>query len=315
MSGDSLHGVLVVDKPGGMTSARVVSQVKRALGVKRIGHTGTLDPMATGVLPLCIGEGTKIAGYLLASDKAYEGELVLGVQTDTLDREGQITGEDHDGAARVVRETLVAAMAALTGDLLQVPPMYSALRKDGKRLHALARAGQEVEREPRHITVQRFELLSFDPPRARFAVAVSKGTYVRSLVDDLGRALGCGAHLSELRRTQAGQFNISEAYSLEEILAGGLRTDLIDPARAIDHMPALVVPTALIRDIADGKRLQWQAVSELPAIEGVFTLLHPENAALIAIACIEEERLRYCRVFNYGLTRASRSFNVRPENV
>ncbi len=310
-----MHGVLVVDKPGGMTSAAVVAKVKHALGVKRIGHTGTLDPMATGVLPLCVGEGTKIAGYLLASDKAYEGELVLGVQTDTLDKEGTIVAEDREAARAVSVSDLQAAIATQRGEIEQVPPMFSAIRQNGRRLHALARAGQEVERSARAVTVHAFELLSFAEGRARFSVAVSKGTYVRSLVDDIGKALACGAHLSELRRTQAGQFTIAEALSLENILEGRWEGSLIDPARAISHLDSLVVPPEWVTAVADGKRLEWQLVSETVPPDGPVALLNPEGGSLLAIATVEEERLRFRRVFNYGLTREARSSNVRPEIV
>lgn len=297
------HGVIVVDKPGGMTSARVVGAVKRALGVKKIGHTGTLDPMATGVLPLCIGEGTKIAGYLLAEDKSYEGELLLGVETDTLDREGKVTAEDPEGAARVTREQLLAAMAALTGPIQQVPPMYSALKKDGKRLHELARKGVEVERPPRSIVVHSFELLSFEDRRARFAVSASKGTYVRSLVLDVGRSLGCGAHLTELRRTRSGRFDLKEAVTIAQLESSGGDLKVTDPAEAVAHLPRVRVPEDQVAAVADGKRLLWQLVSESEAPSDVFALLTPDGQALLAIAVIEEEKLRYRRVFNYGLTR------------
>jgi tRNA pseudouridine55 synthase len=297
------HGVIVVDKPGGMTSARVVGAVKRALGVKKIGHTGTLDPMATGVLPLCIGEGTKIAGYLLAEDKAYEGEFLLGVETDTLDREGTVTAEHPEAAASVDREALLAAMAAFTGPIEQVPPMYSALKQDGRRLHELARKGVEVERPPRSIVVHSFELLSFADRRVRFSVCASKGTYVRSLVLDVGRRLGCGAHLTELRRTRSGRFDLKEAVTISELESMGAEIPVTDPAEAVAHLPQIRVPESQVSAVADGKRLPWQLVSDTEAPSDVFALLTPDGAALIAIAVLEEERLRYRRVFNYGLTR------------
>ncbi len=297
------HGVIVVDKPGGMTSARVVGKVKRALGIKKIGHTGTLDPMATGVLPLCIGEGTKIAGYLLAADKCYEGEFLLGVETDTLDREGQIVAESLDKAASVRTEEVLAAMRELTGAIEQIPPMFSAVKKDGQRLHKLARQGLIVEREPRSITVHRFELLSFEVPRGRFTVRATKGTYVRSLVLDLGRLLGCGAHLTELRRTQAGRFGLDEAVTLDELESIGDALHVIDPAEAVDHLHQVRTPEEFVSAVGDGKRLPWRLLSEDPEPEEAFALLTPSGHALLAIAVIEEEKLRYRRVFNYGLTR------------
>lgn len=296
------HGVIVVDKPGGMTSARVVGAVKRALGVKKIGHTGTLDPMATGVLPLCIGEGTKIAGYLLAEDKAYEGEFLLGVETDTLDREGKVVAEDPQSAAAVDESQVLAAMAQLTGPIEQVPPMYSALKQDGRRLHELARKGVVVERQPRSIVVHSFELMSFCDLRARFAVSATKGTYVRSLVRDLGRLLGCGAHLTELRRTRSGRFGLEDAVTMAELESADRQLRVTSPALALSHLQQVRVPEELVSAVADGKRLPWQLFGSGEAPSDVFALLTPSGQALLAIAVIEEEKLRYRRVFNYGLT-------------
>ncbi len=309
-----VHGVVVVDKPSGMTSAKVVSKVKRGLGVKKVGHTGTLDPMATGVLPICVGEGTKIAGYLLSTDKHYEGEFLLGVETDTLDREGAVVRENSEAAARVAREDVLAAMKTLTGDILQVPPMFSAIKQNGRRLHKLARAGQEVEREARPVTIHEFELSSFEDRRGTFSVAASKGTYVRSLVHDLGRALGCGAHLTELRRTRAGKFDLESAVPLETLLDME-EPPILDPAQAISHLPSVEVASELVKDVADGKRLSWQLVSAAPPPDEPFALLTPGQNALIAIAEVEQEKLRYRRVFNYGLTRELGSSNVPAEIV
>src|SRR5690606_1792881 len=195
-----MNGVLVIDKPAGKTSHQVVAEVSRRLGRVKAGHAGTLDPMATGVLLVCVGEGTKISGLLALDDKAYEGELELGVETDTLDAEGTVVRQRRAEAARIDRAALEAQVARMVGPSMQVPPLYSAVEVEGRRLHELARAGAEVERAARPIEVRRFEVLSFEAGRARFAVDCSKGTYVRSLVADLGEALGCGAHLTALRR-------------------------------------------------------------------------------------------------------------------
>ncbi len=172
--------------------------MKRALRADRAGHGGTLDPLATGVLPVCLGAATKLAQYLLADDKAYDAEGLLGIETDTLDRTGRVVAE-HD--VHVTRDALLAAIAARTGEQDQVPPMYSAIKQGGVRLYEKARAGEDVERAPRRIRIDALELLAFEPPRFRVAIACSKGTYVRSLVADLGTDVGCGAHLTELRRT------------------------------------------------------------------------------------------------------------------
>src|SRR6185503_2587794 len=173
-----MHGVLVIDKPAGLTSAGAVEKVRRTLHLDRAGHGGTLDPIATGVLPVCVGAGTKLAQFLLADDKAYEAEAVLGVETDTLDRTGRVVAER---AVDVTRDQIVAALARHLGEQTQIPPMYSAIKQGGVRLYDRARAGHEVERAPRPIRIDRLELLAFEPPRFRIAIACSKGTYVRSL--------------------------------------------------------------------------------------------------------------------------------------
>lgn len=338
-----IHGILVVDKPAGMTSADVVSRVKRALGVRRIGHTGTLDPMATGVLPLCLGEATKVAGYLLAEDKEYEGELLLGVETDTLDAEGAVTARDEAGAATVSEARLREVMAGFAGPGVQIPPMFSALKHKGRRLHELARAGQVVDREPRPIVIHRIELRAFTPPRASFVVHCSKGTYVRSLVADIGRALGCGAHLTALRRTRSGAFTLAQSLPMDQIdqiahdqqiardsaareAAGDSAARvLVSPARALDHMPGTTVPHALVDAVRNGQPLRWADVSAdaPPAPEATVRLLLP-CGELLALTTVEpggSGRLRYCRVFTYGLTKrpvssnlsGSRSRAVRPD--
>jgi len=274
----SLHGVLVIDKPRGLSSAQVVARVRRALHEKSAGHTGTLDPMATGVLPIVLGEATKIAGFLLADDKAYEGELELGVSTDTLDAEGQVLARAD--WQHVDEAAVRAALAGLTGELRQVPPMHSALKQDGKRLYELARAGHEVERQARPVRIDRFELLELAPPRLRFAVDCSKGTYVRSLARDLGEALGCGATLTALRRTRSGRFSLADAVPLTDDLAAAARDRLVRPAAAIDHLPAWPISDAEAARVAQGQRLP------LPpeATEGTIWRLLTPSGALAAVA-------------------------------
>jgi tRNA pseudouridine55 synthase len=291
-----MDGILIVDKPRGPTSADVVAEVKRRLGAHRAGHTGTLDPMATGVLPIALGEGTKLAPFLLAEDKAYEGEVELGVMTDTLDAEGEVTGRAD--ASGVTREAVLAALADWIGEKLQIPPMYAAIRQGGKRLYELARAGIEVEREARPVRIDRLDLLAFDPPVLRIAVACSKGTYVRSLVRDLGAALGCGATLIGLRRTAAGAFTLADAIPLRDV---GRASTLVDPVRAVGHLPPVPLDAAGLRDVVAGR--------PLPA--GSFAASHPagqklrlmtQGGRLAAVAEIKDDRIRTLRVFNYGLS-------------
>ncbi len=287
-----------------MTSAAVVARVKEVLGARRVGHTGTLDPMATGVLPVCIGEGTKVAGYLLASDKRYLAELELGVETDTLDAEGTVVGGDAARAQRVDEAALAAVLEQFRGPIQQVPPMFSAVKRRGKRLHQLARAGQTVEREPRAVEITRLELVEFRAPRARLDIECTKGTYVRSLVADIGAALGCGAHLTALRRLRSGAFALADAIALAEVGPEQARARLISPANALAALPAVTVGVEWIAAIAAGQPRQWRDVlpaTAIPAAAEVVRVLTP-TGALLALVQVEDGRFHYLRVFTYGLT-------------
>jgi len=291
----NVDAVLVVDKPEGPTSAAVVAAVKRALGARKVGHTGTLDPMATGVLPLCIGRATKIAQFLLADDKAYEGELLLGVETDTLDAQGETTAQNPDAAAAVDESSLRAALEAKRGDSMQRPPMYSALRRDGVRLHELARRGEVVDRPERPIHIDSIELLEFAPPRARFAVACSKGTYIRSLVSDIGDALGCGAHLTALRRTKSGRFGLENAVALADVGPELAADRFVGLATALDHLEAVEIAPERTGQVIDGLQLSWSQISNDDEPLGVFRLLGNEGD-LLALVHLVDHHLVYDRV-------------------
>ncbi|HCL74631.1 MAG TPA: tRNA pseudouridine(55) synthase TruB, partial [Pseudomonas sp.] len=210
----AVSGIILLDKPRGFTSNAALQKVRWLLNAEKAGHTGSLDPLATGVLPLCFGEATKFSQYLLDADKGYETLAQLGVTTTTADAEGEVVERKP---VDVSREQLETILPRFRGDIQQVPPMYSALKRDGQPLYKLARAGEVVEREPRSVTIARLELLSLEADKARLAVACSKGTYIRTLVEDLGRELGCGAHVAELRRTQAGPFELSQTVTLEAL--------------------------------------------------------------------------------------------------
>lgn len=212
-----LEGVLLVDKPGDHTSHDVVARLRRKLNMKRIGHAGTLDPMATGLMILLIGKATKISQYLISLDKAYEGTIELGKVTDSQDADGEML--ETRPVPPLTEAELRAAMAGFLGDQYQMPPMYSAIKIDGVPLYKNARKGVEVEREPRFIRVMNFELTRFDLPRFDFKLRCTKGTYVRTIAHDLGQKLGCGAHLAALRRTQTDKFDISGALTLDQIEA------------------------------------------------------------------------------------------------
>ena len=210
----AVSGILLLDKPRGFTSNAALQKVRWLLNAEKAGHTGSLDPLATGVLPLCFGEATKFSQYLLDADKAYETVMQLGVTTTTADAEGEVLERKP---VMVTPEQLEALLPQFRGAILQVPPMYSALKRDGQPLYKLARAGEVVEREPRSVNIARLELLALEGGKARLAVTCSKGTYIRTLVEDIGRLLGCGAHVAELRRTQAGPFDLSQTVTLDTL--------------------------------------------------------------------------------------------------
>lgn len=213
-------GIINLIKPPGMTSFDVVSFVRRVLRIKKAGHTGTLDPAAAGVLPVCLGRATKIIPYIPEEEKEYIGELTLGLVTDTLDAEGTILKKNDDWKG-FSKEEIREAFSFFRGEIEQIPPMYSALHHKGKRLYELAREGKKVEREPRRVEIKEINILGIELPRIRFQVTCSRGTYIRSLVSDIGTRLGCGAHLSFLIRTGSGPFKIAEGVTLEELKKEG----------------------------------------------------------------------------------------------
>lgn len=216
-----MEGVLLVDKPKGLTSHDVVYRLRRKLQIKRIGHAGTLDPMATGVLVMLIGKATRISQYLMSVDKVYEGEATLGVVTDSQDAEGEIMATNP--VPTLTEAQVKDVMKTFLGDQYQTPPMHSAIKKDGVPLYKLARKGEEVEREPRFIRISKFDLLSFVSPKISFDLHCTKGTYVRTVAKDLGDKLGCGAHLSALRRTASGKFAIAKCTALDQLEAMSLK--------------------------------------------------------------------------------------------
>jgi tRNA pseudouridine55 synthase len=219
---DPLDGVLLVDKPTGLTSHDVVDAVRRKFRFKKTGHCGTLDPLATGLLILVLGRATKLSESLMNDDKTYEGAMTLGVRTDSHDAEGEIV--ETKPVPPLTEANIDAAFAKFRGDIYQTPPMVSAVKHQGRPLYKLARKGQTVEREPRLIHIYELSLLKFAPPRVEFRCACTKGTYVRTLASDIGDALGCGAHLADLRRTKSGKFDINDAHRLDDILNGSFET-------------------------------------------------------------------------------------------
>ncbi len=210
----SVSGIIIFDKPYGFSSNGALQKVRWLLNSDKGGHTGSLDPLATGVLPLCFGEATKFSRYLLDADKVYEAVMQLGVTTNTGDAEGEALETKE---VNVTAADIEAVLPQFRGEIQQVPPMYSALKKDGQPLYKLARAGITVDRPARTVTINKLELLSHDGDQARILVACTKGTYIRTLVEDIGAVLGCGAHVAQLRRTEAGPFDLTHAVTLEEL--------------------------------------------------------------------------------------------------
>lgn len=213
-----VDGVLLLDKTGGMTSNSALQCARRLFSAAKAGHTGTLDPLATGLLPLCFGEATKFSADLLDADKTYEADLLFGVTTDTGDAEGEVLQRRQPMFAQ---SDLEAALRRFEGPISQVPPMYSALKRDGKPLYQLARQGIEVEREARQVTISELRLLDYRADRCRLRVSCSKGTYIRTLAEDIGYVLACGAHLTALRRTAVGALLVEDAITLEQLDALG----------------------------------------------------------------------------------------------
>ena len=224
MNESPLDGVLLVDKASGMTSHDVVAIVRRRLGTKKVGHCGTLDPLATGLLLIVLGRGTKIQDLLMAEDKEYAGTMMLGVMTDSQDADGKVT--ETRPVPDLSREQIDAAFAKYQGDFYQMPPMVSAIKKEGVPLYKLARQGKVVEREPRLVHVYGYTIDRITLPEIDFSVVCSKGFYVRTYVHDIGEVLGCGAHLKSLRRTKSGRFEVSNAISVDHIKSA-LREEIL----------------------------------------------------------------------------------------
>ncbi|THC43866.1 tRNA pseudouridine(55) synthase TruB [Massilia sp. Mn16-1_5] len=250
---DLVDGVLLLDKPVGLSSNDALIKAKRVMNAKKAGHTGTLDPFATGLLPLCFGEATKFSQDLLEADKTYEATVHLGIMTNTGDTEGEaIETREVD----VTLEQIEAALARFRGPILQVPPMYSALKRDGKALYEYAREGIVLEREARPVTIHGLELIAYDAPMLKIRVTCSKGTYVRVLGEDIGAALGCGAHLNALRRIQVGALTSATMITLEDLQAHAEPLSLLAPVDALlSSFPSVELTPELAKRFLNGQRL------------------------------------------------------------
>lgn len=283
-----MNGVVIIDKPAGLTSHDVVSRVKRILGAKKAGHTGTLDPMATGVLPVCLNEATKLAGFLADDSKEYSATMLLGVQTDTLDTEGKITGQS-DKVVSV--EEIRAALFRMVGKIKQVPPAYSAIKHCGEPLYKLARKGIIIETPPREVEIKHIIVEDISYPRITFRVACSKGTYIRTLCADVGEVLGCGACLCGLRRLRSGFFSEDMAISLANSAPGENRRELLEKMLPMTKLLPLVtsveVEDVFANRLRDGFQPSVEAMKDhvLPFLEkGDMIKFINRSGYLVAIA-------------------------------
>lgn len=304
-----ISGFFVIDKPAGITSHDVVSRVRRILGTRRVGHTGTLDPFATGVLPVAVNDGTKVIPFLDEGVKCYQALLRLGVVTDTLDMTGRVLAEGEWSS--IGRERFLGLLPRFTGVISQVPPMFSAIKRDGQPLYRLARQGVEVEREARQVEIHSLELLSFQPPLVELRVTCSRGTYVRTLADDLGAELGCGASLQELRRISSGLFHLSGAMSLEgleqAVREGRGAMDCLTPHAVLGHLPDIPLTDAGLDKVRHGRSPEWgeTTLAEPPCAESPGLVRLSRGGILVAVARLEAApgggfRLVPKRVFGFS---------------
>ena len=298
-----MDGALIIDKPAGLTSHDVVARVRRIIGERRVGHTGTLDPFATGVLVVLVGRATRLAQFLSGAEKEYEATVRLGYATDTGDLTGTRVPDRFTAAAEFHREEVEAAIASLRGDLEQTPPMYSAKKQGGRKLYELARRGEEVERQPVRITVSEFELSSKNGSFLNLnndgttdlcvRVVCSAGTYIRTLAEDLGKQLGIGAHLVELRRTRAGSFEIVDAVTLEHLteLSESKITEsqVILPDAVLSHLPAIELSADEVTHTIHGTDLNVES-AVLNCEAGAAVRLRSADNKLIAVGTYDDSR-------------------------
>lgn len=284
-----MKGILLVDKPPGLTSHDVVDRVRKAAGIRRVGHTGTLDPGATGLLILCLGTATRLSEHLTGLDKVYEGYMRLGVVTDSYDMDGAILEENPVPALGA--EDIQRVFDQYTGDILQTPPMVSAVKVGGERLYKKARKGETVERQPRPVTVREFVLLDYSPPLAYFRACCTRGTYVRSLCHESGQTLGCGAVVDSLRRTSVGKHSVEDALPLDAFEdEESVRERLLPMSDALE-LPEVIVGPGGRKRVASGVTLRRKDLtSDCPVREG-WVQLKSESGELLALAQIHVDPL------------------------
>ena len=304
----SLNGVMILDKPADMSSARAVAKVKKLLGVKKIGHTGTLDPFATGVLICCINQATRLARFFLHDDKSYQAVLRLGVQTDTLDATGQPTAQAD--VPPIGEDRLSAVFSRFKGRQLQLPPVYAALKHQGTPLYKLARRGRPVQKPARPIEVKSIGITWIDLPDIGFELTCSSGTYVRALCADIGKAIGCGGHLARLRRTASSGFTVDQAVTLAALetmdCENRLKSALMPMNSVLAEMPTFIAGPEILERITHGKRLTtemipsesiWKPKEQDPVVHLKVTDVEMNLKAVLK-ACTDGTNYDYCCVFH-----------------
>ncbi len=286
-----MNGIIIIDKPPGRTSHDMVNFVRRLTGIKKVGHTGTLDPMATGVLPVCVGSATKVADMLTLSDKCYVAELVLGMTTDTQDAEGDVLTEC---AVACCEEEIREAVESFVGQIEQIPPMYSAIKQNGKKLYELARKGIEVERKSRIVTIHSIDILKIQNERVSITVQCSKGTYIRTLCEDIGIKLRVGAYMNTLRRVSTGPFTIEESHTTDELLrlaeAGQLESVLIPVDRMFEEYESVSLNPKQVRSVINGVAMTYRRA------EGLYRV-YEENGRFLCIGRIRDGKLKSEKAF------------------
>ncbi len=290
-----LNGIINVSKPAGMTSHDVVARLRRILNTRKIGHTGTLDPDALGVLPICVGKATKAADMLTANDKQYLAEVTLGSATDTQDSSGKVI---KSAEVNVTDKDIAESVKKFTGDISQIPPMYSAVKIGGKKLYELARENKTVERKPRKIHISRIEITAFNLENNRFDMRVdcSKGTYIRTLINDIGEDLGCYAHMSGLTRTRSGSFELKDAYTLEDIetMFSAADTSFLIPAdKVFEEYESIKLYDRAAQMVRNGVRVR----APKTARDGGIYRVYGDGGEFLTISRCEENRLRIIKTF------------------
>jgi tRNA pseudouridine55 synthase len=286
-------GVLPLDKPSGPTSHDMVSTARRALRTRRIGHTGTLDPFASGLLLLCVGSTTRIAEYLVGLDKRYTARVKLGIATDTDDLTGEILSEDD--ATGIDAAHVEAALAGLRGDILQTPPVYSAKKRGGERAYAAARAGRPVALQPVQVRVHELKLIELRAEELELEVRCGSGTYIRAIARDLGQALGVGGHLTALRRTAVGAFSVEDAVTTDDLRDGQqVSTRLIAPADALTHLPRIAVGESHVLDLRHGRAVRV----EVAFSDAEVVVVTSQAGDLVAMAELSDGFIRPRKVFS-----------------